>query len=55
MISVGSEDTRLHKLMLASGGVPVFDSPAVAAKSLAALFRYAEFRNGARAPTSFRK
>lgn len=45
VISVGSEYTQLHKIMLESGGVPVYDSPGAATKALEALFRYAEFRN----------
>lgn len=44
VISTGSEYTRMHKIMLESGGVPVFDSPSAATKALEALFRYAKFR-----------
>src|SRR5271157_1868 len=39
VISVGSEYTQLHKIMLESCGVPVYDSPVSATKSLEALFR----------------
>ena len=45
VISVGSEYTQLHKIMLESCGVPVYDSPSSATKSLETLFRYARFRN----------
>jgi acetyl coenzyme A synthetase (ADP forming)-like protein len=49
VISLGSEYTRLHKVMLENGGVPVYDSPAAAAKSLAALFSYSAFKGKAKA------
>jgi acetyl coenzyme A synthetase (ADP forming)-like protein len=52
VISIGSEYTRLHKLMLESGGVPVYDSPTAAAKSLTALFRYALFKKRSRTAPS---
>lgn len=45
VISVGSEYTQLHKIMLESCGVPVYDSPSSATKALEALFRYAKFRS----------
>lgn len=44
VICLGSDYTRLHKVMLESGGVPVYDSPTAAAKSLVALLKYAEFK-----------
>lgn len=44
VISVGSEYTQLHKIMLESCGVPVYDSPGSATRSLEALFKYAKFK-----------
>ncbi|VVB76998.1 Acetate--CoA ligase [ADP-forming] II subunit alpha [uncultured archaeon] len=45
VISVGSDYTGLHKKILESGGVPVYESPSAAAKALEALFEYGRFRD----------
>lgn len=44
-ISIGSEYTEMHNRMMESAGLPVYDSPTAAAHSLAALYRYALFRD----------
>ncbi len=43
-ISIGSEYTQMHKRMMESAGLPVYDSPADAAEALAALYKYTMFR-----------
>ncbi|MGC8479691.1 MAG: acetate--CoA ligase family protein [Candidatus Micrarchaeia archaeon] len=43
IISIGSEYTKMHKIMMESGGLPVYDSPASAINSLAALYNYYKF------------
>ena len=47
VISVGSEYTRLHRIMLESCGVPVYDSPVSAAKALEELYKYSRFKDRA--------
>ena len=44
VISMGSQYTQMHKIMMESGGVPVFDSPLSAAIAMEGLFRYGEYR-----------
>ncbi len=40
VISMGSQYTQMHKIMMESGGVPVFDSPGAAATALEGLYKY---------------
>lgn len=42
-ISIGSDYTQVHKNMMESSGVPVYDSPAAAAASLAKLLEYSRY------------
>lgn len=44
VISMGSSYTEMHKIMMESAGVPVFDSPAAAAKALDGLYLYWKYR-----------
>ena len=44
-ISIGSEYTEMHKIMMESAGLPVYDSPAAAAESLSALLKFYQFRS----------
>ena len=43
VISMGSQYTQMHKIMMESGGVPVFDSPSAAAMALEGLYRYGAY------------
>ncbi len=45
VISTGSDYTEMHKIMMESTGLPVYDSPNAAARSLAELLKYAQYRN----------
>jgi len=42
-ISVGTDYTQMHKTMMESAGLPVYDSPAAATRSLAELLKYAKY------------
>ena len=44
VLSTGSDYTRMHKIMMESSGLPVYDSPAAAAAALEALYRYSEYK-----------
>ncbi|MEM0146920.1 MAG: CoA-binding protein [Candidatus Micrarchaeaceae archaeon] len=44
VISPGSAYTQMHKIMMESTGVPVYDSPASAVKALTALFNYSKYK-----------
>jgi len=44
VISAGAEYSQMHKIMMESSGVPVYDSPLAAAKALTALLKYARYR-----------
>jgi acetyl coenzyme A synthetase (ADP forming)-like protein len=44
VVSIGGSYTRAHKEMMESAGVPVYDSPGDAAKSLAALVNYSRYK-----------
>ncbi|MGC9037362.1 MAG: acetate--CoA ligase family protein [Candidatus Micrarchaeia archaeon] len=44
VISPGSSYTAMQKIMMESGGVPVYDSPASAVKALTALLGYSNYR-----------
>jgi len=44
VISPGSSYTAMQKIMMESGGVPVYDSPASAVKALTALLDYSNYR-----------
>jgi acetate---CoA ligase (ADP-forming) subunit alpha len=44
VVSIGGSYTRVHKEMMESAGVPVYDSPSDAAKSLAALISYSRYK-----------
>jgi acetate---CoA ligase (ADP-forming) len=46
VVSIGGSYTRAHKEMMESAGVPVYDSPGDAAKSLAALVNYSKYKKG---------
>lgn len=46
VVSIGGSYTRAHKEMMESAGVPVYDSPGDAARSLAALINYSKYRKG---------
>jgi acetate---CoA ligase (ADP-forming) len=46
VVSIGGTYTRAHKEMMESAGVPVYDSPTDAAKSLAALINYSKYKKG---------
>ena len=46
VVSIGGSYTRVHKEMMESAGVPVYDSPSDAAKSLAALINYSKYKKG---------
>ncbi|MEM0201238.1 MAG: CoA-binding protein [Candidatus Micrarchaeaceae archaeon] len=43
VISVGSRYTEMHKIMMESGGIPVYDSPLSAIESLSALYDYHKY------------
>lgn len=45
VISIGTQYTEMHKIMMESSGLPVYDSPQAAAASLEALFRYYQYKN----------
>ncbi len=44
VISPGSSYTNMQKIMMESGGVPVYESPASAVKALVALLEYSNYR-----------
>ena len=46
VVSMGGSYTRKQKAIMEAGGVPVYDSPTVAAKSLAALINYSRYKKG---------
>jgi acetate---CoA ligase (ADP-forming) len=46
VVSLGGSYTKAHKDMMESSGVPVYDSPTDAAKSLAALINYSKYKKG---------
>jgi len=46
VVSMGGSYTRMHKEMMESAGVPVYDSPGDAARSLAALINYSRYKKG---------
>lgn len=46
VVSIGGNYTKAHKEMMESAGVPVYDSPSDAAKSLAALIKYSRYKKG---------
>ncbi len=43
-ISIGSRYTEMHKIMMESAGLPVYDSPISAISSLSALYEYYKFK-----------
>ncbi len=45
VVSTGSTYTRSHTALMEAAGVPVYDDPVAAARSLAALIKYSKFRN----------
>ena len=45
VLSVGTSYTQMHVMMMESSGLPVFDSPTAAVKSLEALIRYSQYKN----------
>ncbi len=44
-ISIGAEYTRMHRIMMESSGLPVYDSPLAAISSLSALLKYSIYKN----------
>lgn len=44
VISIGADYTKMHKIMMESSGLPVYDSPTAAVRSLAELLKYAKYR-----------
>jgi len=44
VISMGGSYTQAHKTIIEDEGVPVYDSPSAAAKSIAELIKYSQFR-----------
>ncbi|MGC8538375.1 MAG: acetate--CoA ligase family protein [Candidatus Micrarchaeia archaeon] len=47
VISPGGDYTQMQKIMMESGGLPVYDSPMAATKSLYELYRYAQYKKNA--------
>jgi acetyl coenzyme A synthetase (ADP forming)-like protein len=47
VISIGADYTEVHKKMMESSGLPVYDSPAAAVASLRELLKYAKYRKHA--------
>lgn len=47
VLSIGADYTRMHKIMMESSGLPVYDSPYAAVHSLSQLLKYAEYRKNA--------
>jgi acetyltransferase len=45
VVSMGGSYTRIQRQLIEKGGVPVYESPGEAAKALAALASYAEYRD----------
>lgn len=45
VVSTGGSYTKSHTALLESSGVPVYESPTAAAKSLAALINYSRYKN----------
>ena len=48
VISMGSLFTEMHKVMMESSGLPVYDSPTTAAQALEALFTYGQYLKNSR-------
>ncbi len=46
VVSTGGTYTKTHATLLESSGVPVYESPTAAARSLAALINYSRYREG---------
>ncbi len=46
VISIGAEYTSVHASMMESAGLPVYDSPSAAVRSLSELFKYYQYKNG---------
>ncbi len=45
VVSVGAQYTEMHKVLMESAGLPVYDSPAAAVKALSALLSYNVYKN----------
>ncbi len=45
VLSIGSDYTRMHRIMMESAGLPVYDSPSAAVRSLTELFKYSNYRS----------
>jgi acetyl coenzyme A synthetase (ADP forming)-like protein len=43
VLSIGADYTRMHKIMMESAGLPVYDSPDSAVRSLVELLKYSEY------------
>ncbi len=44
-LSIGTEYTEMHRIMMEESGLPVYDSPRAAARSLEALLLYYQYKN----------
>lgn len=44
-LSIGTQYTEMHKIMMERSGLPVYDSPRSATLALEALFRYYQYKN----------
>lgn len=45
VLSIGADYTKMHKIMMESAGLPVYDLPTSAVRALAELLKYAKYRN----------
>ena len=43
VMSIGAEYTRIHRIMMESAGLPVYDSPSAAVRSLVELLKYSRY------------
>ncbi len=43
VLSIGAEYTKMHRIMMESAGLPVYDSPSAAVRSLSKLLEYSNY------------
>ncbi len=43
VLSIGAEYTKMHRIMMESAGLPVYDSPSAAVRSLSKLLEYSQY------------